>query len=116
YLGGAAAAVQRAIDRNPRDTRLKGQLAAVEQARAMKAGLEALYQRNDPGSAIAQFSKVLELNPDHFLATLQLASALDRAGRPGDARPYWERALTLAEAAQDEKTQAAVRARLRGPT
>src|SRR5262245_2979518 len=45
----------------------------------MKAGLDALYQRNDPAAAATQFRKVLAANPSHYGATLQLAKALDRA-------------------------------------
>ena len=44
--------------------------------------------------------------------TFQLASALDQAKKPAEARPYWEKALKLAEAAKDAKTAEAARARL----
>lgn len=78
----------------------------------MQSGLDALYKGNDPGTAAAQFRKVLEQNPNHYGATFQLATALDRAGRRDEARPYWEKMLTMAETARDDKTLAAVRARL----
>jgi Flp pilus assembly protein TadD len=48
----------------------------------MKAGLDALYTRSDPAAAAAEFRKVLTLNPDHYGATYQLATALDRVGKP----------------------------------
>ena len=54
----------------------------------MKAGLDALYTRNDPNAAAAQFRRLLAVNPTHYGATYQLATALDRAGRPAEARPW----------------------------
>jgi tetratricopeptide (TPR) repeat protein len=81
----------------------------------MKAGLEALYQRNDPVTAATQFRKVLAANPSHYGATLQLAKALDRAGKRQEAQPLWEKILGMAEAAKDQETLATVRARLAGP-
>lgn len=78
----------------------------------MKNGLDALYSKNDPGAAVINFLKVLEKNPAHYGATYQLATALDRAGRRGEAQPYWEKTLSMAEASRDEKTAAMARARL----
>jgi len=78
----------------------------------MKAGLDALYTRNDPVAAAAEFRKVLALNPAHYGATYQLATALDRAGKPAEARPLWERVVTMAESYHDQKTLDAARARL----
>jgi Flp pilus assembly protein TadD len=82
---------------------------------AMKAGLDALYSKNDPTTAVAQFRKVLAMNPTHYGATYQLAVALDRAGDPGEARVYWEKMLPMAQAARDEATLATVRTRLQRP-
>jgi Tfp pilus assembly protein PilF len=81
----------------------------------MKAGLDALYARRDPAGAAAQFRKVLEKNPNHYGATFQLAMALEQAGRKDEARPLWQRSLTLAEAAGDTETAATARARLAPP-
>jgi tetratricopeptide (TPR) repeat protein len=81
----------------------------------MKAGLDALYTQHDLEAAVARFRKVLELNPGHYGATFQLATALDRAGRPAEARPYWEKAKTMAEEAKDVETLAAASARLAKP-
>ncbi len=78
----------------------------------MQAGLEALHTRHDPNGAAAQFRKVLELNPTHYGATFQLAAALEAAGRPQEARPYWEKMRVMAEAANDTQTIEAVRAHL----
>jgi cytochrome c-type biogenesis protein CcmH/NrfG len=55
---------------------------------------------------------VLEKHPDHYGATYQLATALDRAGKPAEARPLWEKMLKMADEAKDSKTAATVRARL----
>lgn len=79
---------------------------------AMQVGLDLLYKRNDPTSAAAEFRRVLALNPRHYGATFQLATALDRAGKMEEARPYWEGMLGMAEAAKDEGTLATVRTRL----
>jgi Flp pilus assembly protein TadD len=79
---------------------------------AMKAGLDALYSKNDPAAAVAQFRKVLAMNPTHYGATYQLAAALDRAGDPAEARAYWEKMLPMAQSARDDATAATVRARL----
>lgn len=78
----------------------------------MKNGLDALYSKNDPGTAVINFLKVLEKNPTHYGATYQVATALDRAGRRSEAQPYWEKTLSMAEASRDEKTAAVARARL----
>ena len=88
---------------------------AVGQEASMKAGLDALYIRNDPAAAARHFQKVLELNPAHYGATFQLAKALDAAGRPAEARPLWEKMKPMAEEAKDDETVAAVRARLAKP-
>jgi cytochrome c-type biogenesis protein CcmH/NrfG len=82
------------------------------QAALMKNGVDALYQKNDPNAAAAEFRKVLARNPTHYGATYQLATALDRAGKPAEARPLWEKVATMAEAYKDQKTLATARARL----
>ena len=81
----------------------------------MSAGVDALYAKNDAKTAIEKFHKVLDQNPVHYGATYQLATALDRAGKRDEARPYWEKMLTLAEASRDDKTIAIARARLGRP-
>jgi len=70
----------------------------------MKAGLEALYTARDPQLAATQFRKVLEQNPDHYGATFQLATALDRAGKPAEALPLWEKVLKMAARYNDGPT------------
>jgi Tfp pilus assembly protein PilF len=83
---------------------------------SIKAGLDLLYVRGDPAGAAVQFRKVLTLNPNHYGALFQLATALDRAGQPEEARLYWEKLLPLAEAAKDDATLAIVRARVPKPS
>src|SRR5207302_6511642 len=88
--------------------------AADDDATTMKAGLDALSARHDPGVAVAAFRKVLEHNPNHYGATFQLAAALEAAGRPDEARPLWEKMLAMAESHQDTETAASARAHLAG--
>ena len=84
----------------------------ASQEAMMKAGLDALYTRNDPNAAAAQFRKLLDMNPAHYGATFQLATALDRAGKPAEARPLWEKVAQMAEGYKDQPTLDAARARL----
>jgi tetratricopeptide (TPR) repeat protein len=79
----------------------------------MAAGLDALYERHDPLGAIAQFQKVLQRMPTHYGATYQLAAALDAARRPREARPLWEKVLTMAESYSDRRTVEVARNRLK---
>jgi Tfp pilus assembly protein PilF len=81
----------------------------------MRAGLDALYQRHDPTGAAAEFQQVLAKNPTHYGATFQLAAALEAAGRPQEARPYWEKALAMAQRYADTETADRARARLGTP-
>jgi Tfp pilus assembly protein PilF len=85
------------------------------QEASMKAGVDLLYTKNDPAGAAAKFRQVLALNPDHYGATYQLGTALDRTGAPEEARRYWEKLLPMAERAKDDATLATVRARLATP-
>ena len=87
-------------------------VAAMEVQAAMRAGLAALYQRNDPAAAVARFREVLARNPTHYGATLQLAKALDRSGRPDEALEAWKKILAMAEAVSDADTIGAAQARI----
>jgi Tfp pilus assembly protein PilF len=82
----------------------------------MAAGLNYLYHLNDPVAAAAEFRKVLERSPNHYGATYQLASALDKSGRRGEARPFWEKVLAMATTYKDNNTAETARTRLKqGP-
>jgi tetratricopeptide (TPR) repeat protein len=98
-------------DKTTADT-ARAHLAEVEAASEMQAGMDALYTRHEPEAAAARFRKVLEGNPTHYGATYQLAAALDAAGKPGEARPLWEKVLAMADEKHDEKTAGAARTRL----
>ena len=98
-------------DKSSADT-ARAHLAEVEAASEMQAGMDALYTRHEPEAAAARFRKVLEGNPTHYGATYQLAAALDAAGKPGEARPLWEKVLAMADEKHDEKTAGAARTRL----
>jgi protein O-mannosyl-transferase len=121
-LEEAIAAHQRAVDLNPRDAVAVATVARLSKPGAardaaldeamMRSGLDALYKQGDPGGAAAQFRKVLERNPTHYGATFQLATALDRAGKPAEARPLWETVLRMAEGYKDQPTADTARARL----
>jgi tetratricopeptide (TPR) repeat protein len=78
----------------------------------MQAGLDALYKQGEPSKAAARFREVLARNPDHYGATLQLAKALDGAGKPEESVVLWRRMLMMATAAGDAETIQTVRARL----
>lgn len=80
----------------------------------MEAGLDALYNRKDYEEAAMQFRKVLERNPNHYGATFQLAMALDQAGKKNEARPFWEKALKMAEGYNDKKTAEIIKKQLQG--
>ncbi len=87
-------------------------IKAKEIQTLMQTGLDALYKQADPTRAAAEFREVLARNPEHYGATLQLAKALDRAGKPEEALPIWRKMLAMAAAASDAETLHTVRTRL----
>ncbi len=116
----ARAAYGRAVYLAPRDGEAQAELARLADGAdpdeaLMNAGVHSLRTLNDPEEAAGLFRKVLEHNPTHYGATFQLAAALDAAGRPSEARPVWEKVLTMAEGYRDAETAAAARARLARP-
>jgi len=78
----------------------------------MKTGLDLLYTKRDPVSAAALFRKVLQVDASHYGATFQLARALDEAGHRAEARPLWERVLSMARGYDDAPTLETARKRL----
>lgn len=78
----------------------------------MAAGLKALYEQRNGAAAVTAFERVLQLVPTHYGATLQLAKALDAAGRNADARRQWERVSAAAAAIADRATMDTASARL----
>lgn len=87
-------------------------LDALQVGIFLRAGLAQLYEQHDGNAAVASFRQVLAINPEHYGATLQLAKALDQAGKSDEALPVWEKMLKMAAAAGDDETLNTVRARL----
>lgn len=81
----------------------------------MARGVDLLYKSNDPVAAEGLFRGVLRRTPTHYGATYQLAMALDRGGRPAEARPLWDTVLKRAEAINDSNTARTARTRLQAP-
>jgi cytochrome c-type biogenesis protein CcmH/NrfG len=84
----------------------------VSQAELMNQGLDLLYKKGDPAGASDKFRQVLQRNPTHYGATFQLAKALDQAGKSSEARPYWQKMVTMADAIRDKSTGDIARGRL----
>jgi tetratricopeptide (TPR) repeat protein len=119
----AAAEYRRAVDLDPNVSAAKAALAQAALANPatppeladealMRIGLEELYKEGNPNAAAGHFRKVLEHTPTHYGAHFQLAMALDRAGKPEEAKPLWEQVLKLAEDYNDKPTADTARARL----
>lgn len=109
-----------ALDRTHRASQADGLVTKAigesqSEGEAMRRGLDLLYTRNDPVGAAVRFRWILEHNPTHYGATFQLATALDRAGHPGEARRLWERVLIMAELYHDAETASTARQRLARP-
>jgi tetratricopeptide (TPR) repeat protein len=84
----------------------------VSQLGMMNIGLDQMYVKKNPAAAVEQFRKVLARNPTHYGAHFQLAKALDAAGKPAEALPYWQKILTMAQNIKDQPTIDAANARL----
>ena len=63
--------------------------------------LASAYARGDLDRAAALWQAQAREAPDNPGLALQVATTLDAAGRPGEARPHWQRVLALAHAHQD---------------
>lgn len=118
YDAGIEAA-QEALRLQPEFELARHNLAWLKQAKAiastsgeadrlMQEGLDLLYAQKNPAAAAERFRQVLALNPGHYGANYQLAAALQRAGRVDEARPQWLKALAMARAIKDEKTEALI--------
>jgi Tfp pilus assembly protein PilF len=88
---------------------------AQSEAQLMEKGTQQLYQSGDPIAAEATFRAVLAKNPSHYGAHYQLAVAMDRGGKPAEARAEWNEVLRLAESFKDSVSAQAARARLGSP-
>jgi Flp pilus assembly protein TadD len=81
----------------------------------MERGVDRLYKSADPVGAEQDFRAVLARNPNHYGARYQLAVALDRGGRPAEARSEWTRVLDEARTYNDSATIRTATARLAAP-
>ena len=92
-----------------------GKATADSATALMERGLTQLYQTNDPIGAQDVFREVIRINPTHYGAHYQLAVALDRGGKPAQARVAWEKMRTLAEPIRDTTTLNTITRRLASP-
>lgn len=77
--------------------------------------MTALYTARDPIQAAEIFRGVLAKEPNHYGATYQLAAALSAAGQFEEAKPLWQRVLTLAATAKDAQSIAEATKQLQNP-
>jgi tetratricopeptide (TPR) repeat protein len=68
---------------------------APDFAEAYNARAEAYYMTDDIGPALQDLGKALELNPEHFGATLGFAMILEELGRPQDALDLYRQVLAI---------------------
>ncbi len=73
----------------------------VSQVALMNQGLYVLYTKRDAAGAVEKFRKVLALNPKHYAANYQMAVALGKSGKQGEAKQYWQNVLTMALSVKD---------------
>ena len=79
----------------------------------MELGLAARYQQQKPLVAAEIFTRVLVLNPKHYGALFQRASALDAAGQSAEALAAWKAFEHQAEEIGDFTNLAIARERIR---
>lgn len=92
-----------------------GKTAAVTDSSLMREGLDLMYTSGNPVGAEAKFREILTRTPSHYGAHYQLAVALDRGGRPVEARPAWQEVLRLARSVPDSATISTAQTRLAAP-
>jgi Tfp pilus assembly protein PilF len=89
--------------------------AAENEAQLMQRGLDQMNKGQDPVGAEATFRAILALNPSHYGAHYQLAVALDRGGKPAEARAEWSEVLRLAHGFKDTAVVRTATTRLAAP-
>lgn len=100
---------------SPKEAAQSPEAAKESEADLMQRGMAQMYQSQDPTAAEATFRAVLALNPTHYGAHYQLAVALDRGGKPSEARPEWNEVLRQAETFKDTTVIKTAKARLAAP-
>jgi len=98
-----------------RDDKPPAQAAAPDEKQLMDRGLQQLYKSSDPVGAEQTFRAILARNASHYGARYQLAVALDRGGRPSEARTEWSQVVQQAQTFNDSATLRTARARLAAP-
>lgn len=68
--------------------------------------------RGDLQSAVEQFEKVLDVNPDYAAAYFHAGQALEKLARTDDARSVYERGIVVTRRTGDAHTQAELQAAL----
>ncbi|MEO5568505.1 MAG: tetratricopeptide repeat protein [Gemmatimonadaceae bacterium] len=89
--------------------------SAQSDPQLMEKGTQLLYQSGDPVAAEEVFRQVLSRTPTHYGAHYQLAVAMDRGGKPSEARAEWNEILKMADAIKDSATLQSARSRLAMP-
>lgn len=88
--------------------------AADPEAQLMTRAL-AEMQRGEPLTAERTFRELLARNPNHYGGHYQLAVALDRGGKPTEARKEWEYMRAASAQINDSATLRTATARLAKP-
>lgn len=83
------------------------------EAALMTRGLSELA--TDPAAAERTFRELLARNPNHYGGHYQLAVALDRGGKPAEARREWENVRAASQQVNDSPTLRTALARLAAP-
>jgi hypothetical protein len=73
----------------------------IAEAGWMNDALAALYQKNDPPTAVSLLKTILAQTPAHFGASFQLARALEAAGQKKEALEQWKHFRAMPETAND---------------
>ena len=92
-----------------------GDASADVEKQMMDRGVNLLYNAKDPVGAEQNFRAVLARNANHYGARYQLAVALDRGGRPAEARTEWTQVLQEAQTYNDSATMRTALKRLGSP-
>jgi Flp pilus assembly protein TadD len=115
FLGVACTAKKDAADTTVAAAPSAAPAPADADAALMTQGTDLMYKKGDPIAAEQIFRQILQRNPSHYGAHYQLAAAVDRSGRPTEARPMWQDMLKRAQDINDTATIRLVQTRLAAP-
>lgn len=89
---------------------LKGMLTEDPSNSFIRYGLAMEYVRSgELETAVAEFEKLLEADPDYAAAYFHGGQALERIGRIDDARQMYERGIAATQRTGDAHTQSELR-------